>query len=217
MSGRSRGARHRFDRASRTNWACVQPAASPDKSDAPVRSQRGTERRSPLAYDCDVPDEWIRQWGDPTLRIKALPVANSDQLLRRQVSRMQERLVQADGAGLAATQVGLLRRVFAFRIDREQPVDVLVNPRIVSHSSERALFLEGCLSFNAVTVAVQRSASVRLEGHDLDGRPRLLDLEGFGASLVQHEIDHLDGILTLDRATAEERRRAISELLAVAA
>jgi peptide deformylase len=129
---------------------------------------------------------------------------------------MQQQLVAADGAGLAATQVGWLRRLFVFRLEPEMPVDVLVNPRIRASSGERGVFYEGCLSFNSVTVAVERSVAVRVEGQDLDGRTRIMDVEGFGASLVQHEIDHLDGILTLHRAEAAERRRAISALLAEA-
>jgi peptide deformylase len=164
-----------------------------------------------------VPDEWIRQWGDPTLRLSAAPVARVDELLRRQVARMAHRLVEADGAGLAATQVGLLRRVFVFRPVREDPVDALVNPRVIARSSETCVFPEGCLSFNAVTVEVERSAAVVVAGQDLDGRERTIEAEGFEASLLQHEIDHLDGILTLDRATPRERRRALSELLALAA
>ena len=88
---------------------------------------------------------------------------------------------------------------------------------LVGRSDETAVFLEGCLSFNTVTVAVERAAAVRVQGEDLDGTPRVLDLDGFGASLVQHEIDHLDGILTLDRAMPAERRRAIAQLLEEAA
>jgi peptide deformylase len=163
-----------------------------------------------------VPDEWIRQWGDPVLGELAAPVAEVDELIRRRVARMQQQLVAADGAGLAATQVGWLRRLFVFRLEPEMPVDVLVNPRILASSGERGVFHEGCLSFNSVTVAVERSVAVRVEGQDLDGRTRIMDVEGFGASLVQHEIDHLDGILTLHRAEAAERRRAISALLAEA-
>jgi peptide deformylase len=163
-----------------------------------------------------VPDEWIRQWGDPVLGELAAPIAEVDELIRRRVARMQQQLVAADGAGLAATQVGWLRRLFVFRLEPEMPVDVLVNPRILASSGERGVFHEGCLSFNSVTVAVERSVAVRVEGQDLDGRTRIMDVEGFGASLVQHEIDHLDGILTLHRAEAAERRRAISALLAEA-
>jgi peptide deformylase len=164
-----------------------------------------------------MPDEWIRQWGDPTLRQVASPVTAVDEILHRQVTRMMRRLEESAGAGLAATQVGVMRRVFVFRLSGELDVDVLVNPRIVSRSAERVIFHEGCLSFNAVTVAVERPAAVRVEGQDLAGHPRAFEVEAFGASLVQHEIDHLDGILTLDRAAAEERRRAIRILLAPAA
>jgi len=164
-----------------------------------------------------VPDAWIRQWGDPALRQVALPVTDVDDILRAQVARMRRRLEDAAGAGLAATQVGLQRRLFVFRTDPDHEVDVLLNPRILERSGERATFHEGCLSFHAVVVAVERPTAVRVAGEDLEGRPRELDVEGFAASLLQHEIDHLDGVLTLDRATPEERRRAIAVLLAQAA
>jgi peptide deformylase len=160
-----------------------------------------------------VPDEWIRQWGDPTLRAVAAPVAVLDDLLAMRVRRMQAALVAADGAGLAATQVGCLRRVFVFRFTPEDPVDAIVNPQIVAASGAQATFVEGCLSFMAVIVAVARPEAVRVRGVGLDGRDRVIEAEGPDASLLQHEIDHLDGVLTLDRATPQERRRAIAVLL----
>jgi peptide deformylase len=134
-----------------------------------------------------MPDDWIRQWGD--------------------------RLLEADGAGLAATQVGFLRRLFVYRETREAPVQVLINPRVVASSREDEVFEEGCLSFMAVTVAVRRPVAVRVEGVDLDGQPLEIDAEGMLASLMQHEIDHLDGVLTLDRAEPAERRRVLAVLL----
>jgi peptide deformylase len=130
---------------------------------------------------------------------------------------MQRRLAAAQGAGLAATQVGLLRRVFVFRLAPDREIEALCNPRVVAHADERQTFHEGCLSFNTIAVAVERPRAVQVEGYDLDGNARILELEGFGASLLQHEIDHLDGILTLDRATPAERRRAIRALTAAAA
>ena len=160
-----------------------------------------------------MPDEWIRQCGDPALRAVALPVLDLDDLLRRQIARMQERLDAAQGAGLAATQVGVLRRIFVFRMTIESSIEVAVNPRITAMSAERATFTEGCLSFPGVVVSVDRPVAVRVACEDVDGRSRVLDAEGFGASLLQHELDHLDGILTLDRATPTERRRATRELL----
>src|SRR5215213_4810759 len=114
-----------------------------------------------------MPDEWIRQWGDPVLGEVASPIAGVDELTRRQVARMRERLVAAGGAGLAATQVGWLRRLFVFRLEPEMAVEVIVNPRILASSGERCVFYEGCLSFNRVTVAVERSVAVRVEGQDL--------------------------------------------------
>jgi peptide deformylase len=162
-----------------------------------------------------MPDAWIRQWGDPQLHERAHPVEVFDALLRAQVKRMGDRLLEAGGAGLAATQVGLLRRVFVFRLSPEDDVDVLVNPRIAAASAEKTTFIEGCLSFNTVAVAVERPAEVRVAARDLDGRARTIDAEGFAASLLQHEIDHLDGILTLDRASRPERNRAVSQLMAV--
>ena len=104
-----------------------------------------------------MPDAWIRQWGDPALRQVALPVTEVDDILRAQVARMRRSLEDAAGAGLAATQVGLLRRLIVFRTDPDHEVDVLVNPRVVERSAERATFHEGCLSFDAIVVAVERS------------------------------------------------------------
>ena len=164
-----------------------------------------------------MPDDWIRQWGDPTLRQVASPLAGVDDIVRAAVTRMRRHLMRADGAGLAATQIGLMRRLFVFRADPDAEPDVLVNPRIVGRSDELATFHEGCLSFDAIVVAVRRPAAVRVEGEDLEGRGRSLDADGFEASLLQHEIDHLDGILTLDRADPAERRRAVGALLAAAA
>ena len=164
-----------------------------------------------------MPDDWIRQWGDPTLRLVAREVEQIDDILRQQVLRMQRRLAAAQGAGLAATQVGLLRRVFVFRLAPDREIEALCNPRVLAHADERQTFHEGCLSFNTIAVAVERPRAVQAEGYDLDGNARTLALEGFGASLLQHEIDHLDGILTLDRATPAERRRAIRALTAAAA
>jgi peptide deformylase len=165
------------------------------------------------AYIGPVPDDWIRQWGDPVLHERAAPVLSFDGRLRAQVERMKQRLDEAEGAGLAGTQVGILQRMFVFRVSLEDEIDVLVNPRVVDASQETAQFLEGCLSYQAVAVVVERPAAVRVEAQTLDGRPRTLEAEGYRASLLQHEIDHLDGILTLDRAEAQERRRAISALL----
>src|ERR1700761_5181656 len=162
-----------------------------------------------------MPDDVILQWGSLGLYERARPVESFDDLLRAQAMRLCRRLEAADGAGLAATQVGWLRRVFAFRSSPEHEPEVLVNPRVVRRSDDLALFTEGCLSFDSVLVAVRRPFAVTVAGYDVHGHGRELECAGFASSLLQHEIDHLDGILTLHRADPTERYRAISELLAV--
>jgi peptide deformylase len=160
-----------------------------------------------------MPDDFIRQWGDPTLYEPADPVTAFDDLLRARAERLRRTLELADGAGLAATQVGWLRRLFAFRLSPEHPTGVLVNPRVVWRSDQVETFLEGCLSFNTVAVPVRRPFAVRVTGFDVYGNPMEFECEDFSASLMQHEIDHLDGILTLHRADRAARQRAIAALL----
>jgi peptide deformylase len=160
-----------------------------------------------------MPDDCILQWGSPALLEQAVPVEVFDELLRAQARRLCRRLEEVNGAGLAATQVGSLRRMFAFRFGGEQETDVLVNPRIAWQSQRTETFLESCLSFNSVVVAVRRPFAVRVIGYDVHGNEREYECEDFAASLMQHELDHLDGILTLHRAEPVERYRAISALL----
>ena len=176
----------------------------------------GRRRASPAvpaaAYPQPMPDDWIRQLGDPVLRLSAKPVRKLDEVLAAQLRRMARTLEEADGAGLAATQVGILRRAFVYRLTPAHPVQALIEPRILAASAERAEFLEGCLSFNAVALRVRRPLAVRVGARDLDGREVRIEAEGIEASLLQHEIDHLEGILTLDRAEPAERRRALAAL-----
>jgi peptide deformylase len=160
-----------------------------------------------------MPDDFIRQWGDPALYEPAAPVTALDELLRARAARLCRMLELADGAGLAATQVGWLRRLFAFRLSPEHATDVLVNPRVVWRSDQVETFLEGCLSFDTVAIPVRRPFAVHVTGFDVYGSPVEFECEDFSASLMQHEIDHLDGILTLHRADRAARRRAIMTLL----
>ncbi len=160
-----------------------------------------------------MPDDWIRQWGDPILREATAPVTLLDDVLRAQVLRMKRRLTAAQGAGLAGPQVGFMRRLFVFRASLDDEIGVLINPQVQAASAERETFVEGCLSYQSIVVAVERPVAVRVQAQSLDGSSLTLDVEGYEASLLQHEIDHLDGILTLDRAKPLERRRAINALL----
>lgn len=164
-----------------------------------------------------MPDAWIRQWGDPVLHERAHLVDSFDDFLRAQAARLSKLLYSADGAGLAATQVGVLRRMFAFRFSREEPIEVVVNPSIIDVADECLTFIEGCLSYNSVAVAVRRPAWVQVHGQDVHGESRKWECAGFAASLMQHEIDHLDGVLTLDRAEPSERARAVMALASIAA
>jgi peptide deformylase len=118
---------------------------------------------------------------------------------------------EANGVGLAATQVGVLRRVFVFAPDDER-VLALVNPSLTQRAEEQETDDEGCLSIQGVTVPVERSTTVRLEGHDEQGKEVAYDLEGMAARIAQHEYDHLDGKLMLDRTTPGARREAMAAL-----
>ena len=153
----------------------------------------------------------IRQYPDPVLRMQAPPVEKFDDDLKRLVTRMGELMKDANGVGLAATQVGVLRRVFVFARD-EGEVAVLVNPEIVRRGDEADVDEEGCLSIQGVTMPVERATSVRIEGRDASGEEVAYDLEGTPARIVQHELDHLDGTMILDRTTPEARREALAAL-----
>ena|SRR5262245_52669300 len=153
----------------------------------------------------------IRQYPDDALRMTARPVEEFDQDLRRLVDRMSQLMVDASGVGLAATQVGVLQRLFVFAPDADR-ILTLVNPEIVSRSDETETEDEGCLSMQGVTVSVERPTTVRVEGRNERGKKVAYDLQGMAARIAQHELDHLDGTLILDRTTPEDRRRALAIL-----
>jgi peptide deformylase len=154
----------------------------------------------------------VRVWGDPVLRTPARPVERFDAELRAQAARMARLMDDALGAGLAANQVGVLSRLFVYRVEPEAPLRVLVNPEIEWTAGDEELFAEGCLSLPGVWVEVVRPARVRVHACDEHGRPLTVQAEGREASVVQHEIDHLDGVLVLDRLAPEERRQAVRRL-----
>ena len=154
----------------------------------------------------------IRQYGDPALRMEAKEVESFDDDLLRLVERMKRLMVDANGIGLAATQVGVLRRTLVFQPDREEEPQALVNPRIVERSDESGVDEEGCLSLQGVLVPVERPVAVTVEARDESGAEVRLELEGLGARVAQHEVDHLDGVLIIDRTTPEARREALALL-----
>jgi peptide deformylase len=152
----------------------------------------------------------IRQYGDRVLRMKGREVDEFDEELARLVDRMTSLMHEAQGVGLAATQVGVLRRLFVFVDEGEDRV--LVNPVITERSKETATDEEGCLSLQGVLVPVERSTKVTIEGSDATGKPQRFEFEEPTARIVQHELDHLDGMLILDRTDEESRRNALAKL-----
>jgi peptide deformylase len=153
----------------------------------------------------------IRQYPDAALRLRAREVESFDDDLRRLAARMTGLMIDAKGIGLAATQVGVLRRLFVFSREDEEPT-ALVNPVIVSSADELESDEEGCLSLQGVRVPVGRPTAVTVEAQDLTGTKVRLELEGLDARVAQHELDHLDGVLILDRTTEEARREALAVL-----
>jgi len=151
----------------------------------------------------------IRRFGDPVLRASAVPVERFDEGLEVELARMGELMHDALGIGLAATQLGVLHRTLVFRTDPEEPITALVNPVLEWHSEELEVAEEGCLSLPGVHVEVERPASVRVRAQDPAGKELTLEAEGLQARVIQHEIDHLDGVLILDRISKQARKEAM--------
>ena len=154
----------------------------------------------------------IRQYPDPALRERAREVEEFSDDLRALAARMGRVMDDAHGVGLAATQLGLLRRILVFRAEEEDDLGVIVNPVIVERSDETAVDNEGCLSLRDVYIPVERANTIVVEGKDAEGDDLHLQLDGRRARVLQHEIDHLDGVLIFDRTTPEARREAMAVL-----
>ena len=154
----------------------------------------------------------IRQYPDPVLRMQAREVEAFDGDLRRLAERMTQLMRDANGVGLAATQVGVIRRVFVFQPDAESDPVAVVNPVLAESSEELVVDDEGCLSLVGVQMPVERPVSIKLQGRGLDGGELSFDLADHAARVVQHELDHLDGVLILDRTTDEARKAALAVL-----
>jgi peptide deformylase len=174
--------------------------------------ERGSEESEQLEREARrlIALSRIRQYGDPALRMKAREVEQFDDDLLRLVERMTVLMHEAQGVGLAATQVGVLRRLFVFVDDGEDRV--LVNPTITEASKETTSDDEGCLSLREVLVPIERPDRVTIEGLDARGEPVRLELEEPSARVVQHELDHLDGVLIIDRTDDASRRAALAKL-----
>jgi|SRR5579862_2039981 len=154
----------------------------------------------------------VRKLGDPVLRASAVEVDRFDDALRSEIERMGMLMNDALGVGLAATQVGILHRVLVYRAYAEDPITAMVNPVIEWRSDELESAEEGCLSIPGVHVEVERPVRIRARAQDAFGEEMLIEVEGLQARVIQHEVDHLDGILILDRISREARRDAMRAL-----
>ena len=154
----------------------------------------------------------IRRYGDPVLKSRATPIDRFDDALRQQIARMGQILHEADGLGLAAPQLGLSQRLLVYRVGHEAPLTVLANPELEWASDHEEPLIEGCLSIPGVSVPVERPVYVRVRALDEAGERRLVEASGLEARVIQHEIDHLDGVLILDRTAKDERKQALRAL-----
>ena len=155
---------------------------------------------------------FIRRLGDPVLKSRATPVDRFDESLRRQVSRMAGIMNDALGVGLAAPQLGISQRLLVYRVGPDAPVIALANPEVEWESADREAGEEGCLSIPGVTVDVERPVHLRVRALDEEGEQRVVEASGLEARVIRHEMDHLDGVLILERTSRDERKRALREL-----
>jgi peptide deformylase len=169
-------------------------------------AEREARRRAALSL--------VRQYPDPVLRMKANEVGDFDESVAGLVERMTLLMDEARGVGLAAPQLGVLRRILVYRKAEEEPVVALVNPRVVSTGEEVEAADEGCLSLGAATVVVEveRPTALKIEASSPEGEAISIEAEGLEARVIQHELDHLDGVLIIDRTTPEQRRAALAQL-----
>jgi peptide deformylase len=156
--------------------------------------------------------EHVRTFGDPVLRAEARPVEVFDARLREEVARMGAIMHDSLGIGLAATQLGVLHRVLVYRVEHNGPVNALVNPELEWSGGDKETLEEGCLSLPGVHVDVERPVYVRVRARDERGEPILVEASGLEARVIQHEMDHLDGVLILDRTARDQRKEAMRAL-----
>ena len=154
----------------------------------------------------------VVKFGDPVLKSKASPVARFGPELRAEVERMIAIMRDGMGVGLAATQLGVLRRLLVFQAGPDGEPTALVNPVLEWSSEEGSIAEEGCLSLPRVSMDVERPLYVRVSGRDAEGERIGIEASGLEARVLQHEIDHLDGVLILDRTSRDQRRGALRAL-----
>ena len=178
-----------------------QDQGDPEEIEQQLDPEVAARRDAALAH--------VRKFGDPVLKTKARPVERFDEALRDEVRRMGLLMDDALGIGLAATQVGVLHRLLVYRVQSGAPLAALANPVIEWSSKEEETAEEGCLSLPSVHVDVERPVHVRVRAQDEFGEPILIEASGLEARVIQHELDHLDGVLILDRTPRDQRKEAM--------
>jgi len=181
--------------------------------EAGIEPERETPELDPeTAARRDAALAQIRSFGDPVLRTRARPIERFDDALRQEVARMGALMDDALGVGLAATQVGVVHRLLVYRVQQQAPLAALINPQVEWSGRETESIEEGCLSLPGVLVEVDRPIHVRVRALDELGEPLVIEASGLEARVIQHEIDHLDGVLILDRTSREQRKEAMRSL-----
>ncbi len=184
----------------------VEVAEKPEEDAEQPRLDPEVEARRAAAMS------FIRRLGDPVLKSRATQVDRFDDALRSQVARMAGLMNDALGIGLAAPQLGISQRLLVYRVGPDAPVIALANPEIEWHSDEEDVLEEGCLSLPGVQMDIERPLHVRVRARDERGEGRTVEASGLEARVIQHELDHLDGVLILDRGSREQRKQAMREI-----
>jgi peptide deformylase len=180
----------------------MEPGEEPEHEE--IDPEVAARRAAALAH--------VRKLGDPVLRTRARPVDRFDEALHSEIERMGHLMNDSLGVGLAATQVGTLHRVLVYRVGQDGPIAALVNPEVEWKGKETETMEEGCLSLPSVLVDVERPLHVRVRAQDEHGESITIEASGLEARVIQHEIDHLDGVLILDRTSRDQRKQAMRAL-----
>jgi peptide deformylase len=195
-----------------SNTEVAEPQ-DPEQLDAPEEGAAEEEDLDPeVAARRAAALAHVRKFGDPVLRTRARPVDRFDDALREEIERMGMLMIDAVGVGLAATQVGVLHRLLVYRVHQQSPVSALINPEIEWSGKELEILEEGCLSLPNVHVDVERPVHVRVAAVNEHGEPITIEASGLEARVIQHEMDHLDGVLVLDRISRSQRKEAMKAL-----
>ena len=182
----------------------LEAGAEAEPRESELDPETAARRKAALAQ--------IRQFGDPVLRTKARLIDRFDDELRQEVERMGNLMDDAIGVGLAATQVGVVHRLLVYRVGPDATLAALVNPEVEWSGRDTESMEEGCLSLPGVLVDVDRPIHVRVRALNESGEPIVIEASGLEARVIQHEIDHLDGVLILDRTSREQRKEAMRAL-----